>query len=374
MCAEAEQLHVDGAGTAADVNLRTGDKPNIGVAQAADVPVVLVADIERGGVIESVVGTWQLLGPTERARLAGYIINKFRGDVSLFGGGIAIIGRETGLASFGIVPHFADARRLPAEDAMAVDSYRAEPRPGTVRVAVPVLSRIANFDDFDPLRAEPDLDLDFVEGGRALPGDADLVVLPGSKATLADLAFLRAQGWDIDIAAHVRRGGVVLGICGGFQMLGRRIADPGGIEGEPGAAAGLSLLDAETELGDVKTLTEVHGEEAASGSPVHGFEMHVGRTMGAALSRPFLRLGGRPEGAISADGRVYGCYVHGLFASDAFRHAFLARLRVRHASGICYEAEVDRALDGLADHLEHHLDLDAVLGAAQPPGGQHGHR
>jgi adenosylcobyric acid synthase len=373
LATEADLVLVEGAGSAAEVNLRPGDIANMGFAEAADVPVVLVADIDRGGVIASVVGTWHLLSVAERERLAGYVINKFRGDISLFDSGLAAIGRETGLMSFGIVPHFPDARRLPAEDAMAVDSYRSAVCPGTVRIAVPVLSRIANFDDFDPLIAEPDVGLDFVQPGRALPGDADLIVLPGSKATLADLAFLRAQGWDIDIAAHRRRGGMVLGICGGYQMLGRRIADPDGIEGEAGAAEGLGQLDLETGLTGAKTLTEATGEEVASGCAVRGFEMHVGRTAGPALARPFLRLGGRPGGAVSADGRVLGCYLHGLFAADAFRHAFLSRLRTRERSGVRYDAQVDQVLDGLAAHLERHLDLGAILEAAQPPGAEQAH-
>jgi adenosylcobyric acid synthase len=233
---------------------------------------------------------------------------------------------------------------------------------------VPVLSRIANFDDLDPLTAEPDVAVDFVPAGRALPGDADLVVLPGSKATLADLAFLRAQGWDIDIAAHVRRGGLVVGLCGGYQMLGRRIADPQGIEGAAGEAAGLGLLELETSLTGHKTLVEAAGVELASGQAVRGYEMHVGATEGPALGRPLLRLGrapGRPEGAVSADGRIMGCYLHGLFAADGFRQAFLGRIRARRASGLAYESEVEATLDALAAHLEAHLDLDRLLGAAR---------
>lgn len=282
------------------------------------------------------------------------------------------------MASFGVVPWFAPARRLPAEDAVALDRPAPSEAGGTaglIRIAVPVLSRIANFDDLDPLIAEPDVAVDFVPAGRALPGDADVVVLPGSKATLADLAFLRAQGWDIDIAAHLRRGGLVVGLCGGYQMLGRRIADPEGIEGAPGEAAGLGLLELETRLAGDKTLVEAAGIELASGETVRGYEMHVGTTQGPALERPMLRLESgageaRPEGAVSADGRVRGSYLHGLFAADGFRRAFLGRLRAGRAGGVAYEAEVEATLDALAAHLEAHLDLDRLLDAARRKRGQ----
>ncbi len=372
LSADADLVLVEGAGSAAEVNLRTGDIANMGFAEAADVPVALIGDIDRGGVIAAIVGTWTLLPAAERARLAGVIINRFRGDVSLFDEGLAVIERETGLACFGVVPYFAEARALPAEDALGVEgtpvSGARNAENGAIKVAVPVLSRIANFDDLDPLMAEPDVTVDFVRPGSALPGDADLVVLPGSKASLADLAFLRDQGWDIDIAAHLRRGGQVLGLCGGYQMLGQRLRDPGGIEGAPGEAEGLGLLDIETELGGDKTLSEAEGVELASGAAVRGYEMHIGATRGPDLARPMLELSGRPEGAISADGRVMGCYLHGLFAADGFRSAFLSRLRDRETSGVAYETGIERTLDSLAEHLEAHLDLDALLEAARRRG------
>jgi adenosylcobyric acid synthase len=230
---------------------------------------------------------------------------------------------------------------------------------------VPRLPRLANFDDLDPLAAEPDVSLRIVAPGEALPGDADLVILPGSKATLGDLAALRAAGWDIDLAAHVRRGGAVLGLCGGMQMLGRRIADPEGIEGPAGSAAGLGLLELETTLAPVKRLAEVAGTEVLSGERVVGYEMHMGRCRGPALAQPMLHLGGRPEGAVSADRRVMGCYVHGLFAADGFRHAFLSRLRARERSGLVYEEQIERTLDALADHLEGAVDVDGLLAVAR---------
>ncbi len=362
----ADLLLVEGAGSPAEVNLRAGDIANMGFAEAADVPVVLVGDIDRGGVIASVVGTWTLLSKTERARLAGIIINKFRGDVRLFDGGLAAIREHTGLTCFGVVPHFPAARRLPAEDSVALETRAGETGArAALCVAVPVLARIANFDDVDPLIAEPDVDVVFVKAGSPLPGDADLVVLPGSKATLSDLAFLRSQGWDVDIAAHVRRGGWLLGLCGGYQMLGRRLGDPGGLEGSAGDVPGLGLLDIETDIGATKRLAEVSGLDPASGAAVSGYEMHMGITDGPDRGRPMLHLDGRPEGAVSADGRVMGCYVHGLFAADAFRRAFLSRLAGRAVGGVAFEAEVERVLDALADHLETYLDLDALLAVAR---------
>jgi adenosylcobyric acid synthase len=361
---DADLVLVEGAGSPAEVNLRAHDIANMGFAAAADLPVVLVGDIDKGGVIAALVGTHALLEEAERARLKGYLINKFRGDPGLFDEAHAIIGARTGMRNFGVVPWFEAARLLPAEDILGLEQ-RAPPAGDAIRIAVPRLPRLANFDDLDPLAAEPDVALQLVPPGAPLPGDADLVILPGSKATLADLAAFRARGWDIDLAAHVRRGGAVLGLCGGFQMLGRRIADPAGIEGPPGAADGLGLLDLETTLAPVKRLALVAGCELLTGERVEGYEMHMGRTRGPALVRPFLELAGRPEGAVSADGRVMGCYLHGLFAADGFRHASLARLRPRARSGLAYEHQIEATLDALADHLERALDLAGLLALAR---------
>ena len=384
LAAQADLVLVEGAGSPAEINLRAGDIANMGFAEAADVPVALVGDIDRGGVIAQLVGTHALLAAAEQTRLVGYIVNKFRGDRRLFDGGITAIGEHTGLACFGVVPWFAEAHLLPAEDSMAL--HHPHPHPPTlpvapslsrdareglerdshVKIAVPVLPHIANFDDLDPLHAEPGVELVMIRSGQALPGDAGLVIIPGSKATLADLAAMRGEGWDIDILAHHRRGGHVLGICGGYQMLGRRIADPQGHEGAPGGADGLNLLDIDTVLEGEKQLGLVRGTEIASGAPVAGYEMHLGVTRQVGRTRAMLWLGDREEGAVSADGRVAGCYVHGLFASDEFRRAFLERLGAA-PSTLAYEASVDRTLDRLADHLERHLDLDRLLGATRPP-------
>jgi adenosylcobyric acid synthase len=391
LAAEADLVLVEGAGSPAEINLRSGDIANMGFAEAADLPVVLIGDIERGGVIAQLVGTQALLSAAERGRLAGYIVNKFRGDARLFDDGILSIGERTGWRCFGVVPFFPEALLLPAEDSMALrhphlpiaaatdptlsrnageGAHRRSPgagEGGRVKVAVPLLPRIANFDDLDPLRVENCVELVMVPPGRPLPRDAALVILPGSKASLADLAVLRSEGWDIDILAHRRHGGHVLGLCGGYQMLGRRIADPDGSEGPPGEAAGLGLLDIDTVLGPEKQLRETAGTDLATGMKVRGYEMHLGVTSGPGLSRPMLDLGGRPDGAISPDGRVGGCYLHGLFAGDAFRRAFLARLGADVSADIAYDAMIDGILDRLADHVERHLDVAALLAASRVP-------
>ena len=353
--AEADLMVVEGAGSAAEVNLRAADIANMGFAEAADIPVVLVADIDRGGVIAAIVGTHALLPQAEQARLKGYIINRFRGDPDLFAPAVEIIAARTGLACLGIVPWFADAALLPAEDAASLTGRSG--REGAIRIAVPRLSRIANFDDFDPLAAEPDVSLEMVAPGHPLPGNADLVILPGSKSTIADLDFLRRQGWDIDLKAHLRRGGRVLGICAGYQMLGQSVADPLGVEGPAGGvAAGLGLLAVDTVMTGDKVLTEIEGVDAG-GAAVRGYEMHMGRTSGPDTARPLLSLAGRPDGAVSRDGLAAGCYLHGLFASDTFRAGFLAWLRPGRGGGQAYETLVDDVLDRLADHLEHHLAI-----------------
>lgn len=361
---QADLILVEGAGSPAEINLRAGDIANMGFAEAAGLPVLLIADIDRGGVIASVVGTHAVLEETERNRLRGYLINKFRGDISLFDDGVAAIGARTGLDCLGVLPWFADAVLLPAEDAVAIDRG-AIGTAGTglrpIKIAVPRLSRIANFDDLDPLRGESDVTVEIVPAGKPLPGDADLVLLPGSKATIADLEDFRRNGWDIDLLGHLRRGGRVLGLCAGYQMLGRSISDPDGIEGPPGRVEGLSLLDVDTVLQGPKRLVEASGRDRATGQAIAGYEMHMGRTTGPGCAKPAVDIDGRPDGAITANGQVAGCYLHGIFASDAFRTAYLATFRQDRESGTHYETTVENTLDRLADHLERHCDLDRML-------------
>ncbi len=358
---EAELILVEGAGSASEVNLRAGDIANMGFARATGTPVVVVGDIDRGGVIASLVGTHAVLDPDDARLVRGFIVNRMRGDPTLFDAGMATIAARTGWAALGLVPHFPGAIRLPAED--AADLAGGERRPGArLRIAVPVLPRIANFDDLDPLAAEPDVDLALVPLGTPLPV-CDLVILPGSKATIADLADLRATGWDIDLVAHHRRGGRVLGLCGGYQMLGQWIDDPQGIEGAAGRVAGLGLLEVETVLTGEKRLAEVSGQ-SGDGVPFRGYAMHMGRTTGPATARPLLHLSdGRADGACSTDGSVLGTYMHGLFADDAQRGAWLTRWGAA-PSGHCHDDAVESVLDQLARHLEAHIDVDRVLSLA----------
>lgn len=351
---------VEGAGSPAEINLRDGDIANMGFAEAAHIPVVLVGDIDRGGVIAQLVGTNAILPARDRDRIKAYVVNKFRGDVTLFNDGLGEISRRTGWQPLGVVPWFADAWRLPAEDVMGLATLRPG---GLMKIAVPRLGRIANFDDLDPLSAEPGISVDIVEPGRPLPGDAALVIVPGSKSTVADLAAFRDNGWDIDLAAHVRRGGRVLGICGGYQMLGTAIEDPAGLEGAPGSVAGLGLLDVVTRLEPEKQLALTAATYRPTGDSVEGYEIHLGQTEGPDRARGWLEIGDRTDGAASADGRVMGTYLHGLFASDRFRRAFLAGLGAP-VSELGYEDGVDAVLDALAAHLETHMDLDALLALA----------
>jgi adenosylcobyric acid synthase len=323
--------------------------------------VVLLGDIDRGGVIASLAGTHLVLQPDERARIHGFIINKFRGEIRLFDQGLEAITRLTGWPSLGVVPWLPQAAWLPAEDAMDLDRHTASSASRVI--AVPMLARIANFADFDPLSMEPGVRLVFVRPGQPIPGNADVVMLPGSKSTIGDLAYLRAQGWDIDIKAHVRRGGHVLGLCGGYQMLGRTIADPGGVDGRAGTVDGLGLLDIATTMSGDKSTTLVRGTHCATGATIEGYEIHLGRSDGPDCARPVLTLDGRPDGASSADGRVQGTYVHGLFTGDAFRRAWLAGLGI--ASTLAYDTRIETALDALADHLEAHLDVDQLLTIAR---------
>ncbi len=327
---------VEGAGSASEVNLRANDIANMGFARAADVPVVLIGDIDRGGVIASLCGTAAVVDPDDGKLIAGFIVNKMRGDPSLFATGMTFVAERTGWAPIGLVPYFRDAHRLPAEDVFGLEASpaRAPDLAGRrLRVVVPVLPHIANFDDLDPLRLEPGVELTLLRNGAPLPVDTDLVILPGSKATIADLAALRSCGWDADIIA--------------------------------GSADGLGLLEITTDLIGDKSLVAVKGRTIADGVAVAGYEMHIGRTTGAGTQRPLLRLDdGRLGGAISADGRVAGSYLHGFFAGDAQRAAWLARLGAP-ASSLAYEALVEQTLDALAAHLDAHLDIEKLLSLAR---------
>ena len=361
--AEADIVLVEGAGSASEVNLRANDIANMGFARAANVPVLLIGDIDRGGVIAQIVGTKAVIDAADAALVAGFLVNKFRGDPALFESGMRLIEERTGWPALGLIPFFARAVRLPAEDALALNA-RERPADAPVTIVIPILPHIANFDEFDPLKCEPGVRLIMARPGDPLPA-ADLVILPGSKATIADLDALRAEGWDIDVKAHARRGGKVLGICGGYQMLGTCIADPDGMEGAAAERSGLGLLAVETVLTSEKSVAAVTGFDCESQAPFKGYEMHVGATIGPDTARPMLRFAdGRSDGATSPDGLVRGVYVHGLLGDDAQRATWLKWIGAA-VSNFSYEAEIETVLDALAAHLETHLDVERLLTLAR---------
>jgi adenosylcobyric acid synthase len=365
--AEANDLiMIEGAGSPAEINLRQRDIANMGFARRAGVPVCLLGDIERGGVIASIVGTKNVISPEDAAMITGFAINKFRGDPSLFTDGVTAIEERTGWPCYGVIPWLTATAKLPAEDAVSlVQDQRVEDRP--IHVVAPMLSRMANFDDADPLRLDPHVNFQFVPPGKPLPRDADLVILFGTKSTLGDLQFLRDQGWDHDIIAHARSGGRVLGICGGYQMLGRRIIDEHGIDGTPGDTEGLGLLNIETWMNDEKTVRRVKGQCATSGVDVSGYEIHVGESHGPDCVRTMTRINGADDGARSPSGLISGTYVHGLLSGDEYRRNFLNEI-VSYESSYAYSDVVDDALNELADGLENTLDIHRLFASAREPG------
>ena len=366
LVAAHDLLIIEGAGSPAEVNLRAGDIANMGFALAAGVPVCLVGDIDRGGVIAALVGTQSVLEPEDGALIVGFLVNKFRGDPALFTEGVAVIERRTGWPCFGVIPWMPAATRLPAEDAVSLSLGRSE-RADCIRIAAPLLSRLANFDDADPLRFEPNVDFTFVPPGRPIPRDVDVVILFGTKSTNGDLDFLRAQGWQHDVLAHARNGGRVLGVCGGFQMLGRHIHDPAGADGPVGSRPGLGLLELETTMAAEKTVRPARGHCTLSGAAVTGYEIHTGQSDGHALARPMFQLETGADGARSRDGLIEGTYLHGMFANDAYRRAWLGRIHSTTAATLHYEASVEAALDDVATTLADSVDTDALFAAARRP-------
>lgn len=357
---------VEGAGSPAEINLRDRDIANMGFAEAADVPVILVADIDRGGVFAHLVGTLELLSPSEQARVKGFVINRFRGDISLLQSGLDWLEARTGRPVFGVLPYLK-GMFLDAEDALADGAADVTADAPVLRVVAPVYPRVSNHTDLDALRLHPQVDFRWVGPGEVPPA-ADLIVLPGSKSVQADLVWLREQGWEAAILRHLRYGGKVIGICGGFQMLGRTLGDPHGIEGRAQTMAGLGVLDMETVLEREKQLVNVGGHLCLEGVPtVRGYEIHMGVSSGPALSTPAATLdGGRSDGALSADGQVLGTYLHGLFDDPA---ALAALLRWAGAAGelqhVDLAARREADLDRLADAVESAIDLDRLMAAAR---------
>lgn len=368
LTAEHDLVLIEGAGSASEVNLRERDLANMGFARRVNCPVCLIGDIDRGGVIASMVGTKNVIDPDDAHLISSFIINRFRGDPSLFETGVTAIEDHTGWACRGVVPWVPAALMLPQEDAVVLETYDTVPSDTVpslgeqrIRIAVPLLSRIANFDDLDPLRLEPKVDLDFIPPGNHIPQDLDAIILPGTKSTIGDLEFLKAQGWDHDIIAFARNGGHVTGVCGGYQLLGRQVHDPKGIDGAPGSVNALGLLDVETHMQPEKRTLVARGLCARSQTPISGYEIHAGTTQGPDTARPMTLLDDKSDGAVNAQGNVEGTYLHGLFSNDSFRSGWLNDLRAGSASDARYEINVEQNLDALADALEEHLDVDAVF-------------
>ena len=348
---------VEGAGSPAEINLRANDIANMGFAEAVDCPVLLIADINRGGVFAHLVGTLELLSPSEQARVKGFIINRFRGDIALLQPGLDWLEARTGKPVVGVLPYVMDLH-LEAED--GIDQRQVDKAAQVLKVVVPVLPRISNHTDFDPLRLHPQVDLQFVGPGQAIPA-ADLIILPGSKSVRSDLSFLRVNGWEAAVARHLRYGGKVLGICGGLQMLGEQVHDPLGLEGVTGSSAGLGLLAFTTTLEEEKQLRNVRGRLVLEDAEVSGYEIHAGVTSGDALvSAAVLLDDGRSDGALSADGQILGTYLHGLFEAPAACSALLRWAGLQDVQEVDYHGLRERDIERLADLVEHHLDTDLL--------------
>jgi len=349
----------EGAGSPAEINLREGDIANMGFAEAVDCPVLLIADIERGGVFAHLVGTVALLSPSEQARIVGFVINRFRGDLALLEPGLRWLTEYSGKPVLGVLPYL-HGLALDAEDAI-----NRETHPGSgaaqLKVVVPTFPRISNHTDFDPLRRHPQVDLQYVGSGARLP-PADLVVLPGSKSVRGDLDWLRSSGWTEYLERHLRYGGKLIGICGGFQMLGRAISDPLGLEGPPGVSPGFGWLEMETQLEAEKQLRNVTGVLSLGNAPMKGYEIHAGVTRGRALQKPSAMLeGGRADGALSDDGQILGTYVHGIFEAPEACVALLQWAGIKGAQRLDYVSVRERAIERLADIVESHVDMKKVL-------------
>ncbi len=360
---------IEGAGSPAEVNLRQRDIANMGFACEVNAPVCLIGDIDRGGVIAAIAGTKAVLSKDDATLISSFVINRFRGDPSLFEDGVTTIEDTTGWPCRGVVPWISAATRLPQEDAVILQhtdsSQSGTPQTKKIKIAVPMLSRIANFDDVDPLRMEADIELYFVPPGTPIPLDADAVIIPGTKSTMADMDFLRQQGWHHDIVALARSGARVTGLCGGYQLLGKAIHDPEGHDGQGGSREGLGLLDIETQMDGTKTTRPVQGTCVRSGGNITGYEIHNGHTTGADTKRPMTILNGKADGATNLQGNVEGTYVHGVFSSDSFRQWWMHQIDAKANSSLNFEATIEHELDSLAEQLVDSLDVDALFADAR---------
>jgi len=364
LASQYDLVLVEGAGSASEVNLRHNDIANMGFARAVNAPVCLIGDIDRGGVIASIVGTQNVIDPDDAKLIKSFLINRFRGDPTLFVDGMKAIEQLTSWPCHGVVPWVPEALRLPQEDAVVMatpDKSVSESEIKRIHISVPMLSRIANFDDLDPLRAEPNVHVEFIPPGQTIPLHTDVIIIPGTKSTIADLMFIRQQGWHHDILALARTGVRIMGICGGYQILGQTIADPKGIEGPPKTVEGLGLLNVDTQMSERKTVVQVNALCERSGHPVDGYEIHIGKTTGDDTHAPLTSSQGRKDGAVSGNGMVEGTYLHGIFGSDLFRSWWVDSIRSGASSPMSYSAQVEEDLDHLADSLEQSIDIEALF-------------
>ena len=358
-----EAIVVEGAGSPAEINLRDRDIANMGFAEAVDCPVILVADIDRGGVFAHLVGTLELLSESEQARVKGFVINRFRGDIELLKPGLDWLEQRTGKPVLGVLPYLQNLH-LEAEDAISTKQVTGGGR--LLRIAVPMFQRISNHTDFDSLRLHPQVDLQFIGPRQTIP-DCDLIVLPGSKSVRQDLAWLRDNGWEAAIKKHLRYGGKLMGICGGFQMLGNQIADPQGVEGEPGVSPGLGLLDFTTTLEDEKQLRRVSGILTLDEALVSGYEIHAGVSHGPALTQALVKIGARNDGARSADGQIIGTYLHGIFDDAPSRASLLRWAGLDEIESFEYNSRREADIDLLADTVDRDLDMGFIGGLLALP-------
>ena len=352
-----ELVLVEGAGSPAEINLRKDDIANMGFAEYANLPVILIADIERGGVIAQIVGTKEVLSKKDSDRIKGFIINKFRGNPKLFEDGYNYIIKKTSWFGYGVMPWFNNYLKFPAEDTLGIAS---NVRPGKLKIVCLNIPRISNFDDLDPISQEPNVSLLMLEKGEPIPGDSHLVIIPGSKSTISDLNFIKSQGWDIDLKAHLNRGKYVLGICGGFQMLGEYVDDSSGLEGLPIITEGLNLLNIKTKMLPQKKIRKVNAKHIETNILFQGYEIHIGETYGIDCERPFSSISGKKEGATSKDGRVIGTYLHGMFVNNDFRRWFLENIGFK-VTNKNYTSTLENTLDELADSLEENLNINKIF-------------
>jgi len=360
-----QAIIIEGAGSPAEINLRANDIANMGFAEKIDCPVILIADIDRGGVFAHIIGTLALLTQSEQDRIKGFVINRFRGDISLLQNGLDWLEEKTGKPVLGVLPYIQNFH-LEAEDGLPLQklNLKATEEDTKFNIIVPALPRISNHTDLDPLRLHPEINLQFIGPGQEIP-PADLIIIPGSKSVIADLHWLRSEGWEQAINKHIRYGGKLIGICGGYQMLGNKIEDPFGIEGVAGEARGLGLLDIDTTLETEKTLLNIHGKLIFENVAITGYEIHSGITTGSGLDKPVLRINDRFDGAMSKDNQILGCYIHGLFENNLACNAFLNWAGLVQNTFIDYAKIRESEINRLTDYIEEHLDLDQLLDILQ---------